>query len=408
MSIPSGAQTAPSVLREGSADPERVTYVELFFDLVFAFAIAQMAGVLTDEPTFLTIAEATVITLAVWWVWVYTTWATNWLNPESRPVLWLLLALSATGLVISESIPEAFDDRRFVFVGAYLIYALIRTVGVIVAVRRASPAIAGGQYRILVWTAVSGVFWVAGCFAPEIWMRLALWVIAIVIDYLGPASLFWLPKLGASSWEAWRIRGGHFSERAALFIIIVLGESILVIGTALASHELDAGVIAAALLAFAEAIMLWFLYFAHGQDRGHQFIATKAATGPVARLSYTYLHVLLVLGLVATTHSSHLSLHAPHEEPVAAVSALVYLGPAVYLLGLFSFKRSIGVPSTSIPSHAAGVIALSGLFALSATGVLEVTLLAESAIACAVLLLVVAGDEFLWNRRSRQTTKGAI
>ena len=400
MTIGTPASPQRTVLRDGSADPERVTYVELFFDLVFAFAIAQIAGVLTDEPTFFTIAQAVVITLAVWWVWVYTTWATNWLNPDARPVLWLLLALSATGLVISETIPSAFEGRRYVFVGAYLIYAALRTLGVIAAVRRTAPAIAGGQYRILGWTAVAGVLWVGGCLVPEPPLRLTLWAAAIILEYLGPVTLFWVPGLGQSSWSAWRIRGGHFSERAALFIIIVLGESILVIGTALASHELTLAVVAASLLAFGGAIVMWFLYFAHGQDRGHEFISQRAQTGPVARLSYTYLHVLLVIGLVATTHGAHLSLEKPLAVPDLPVTALVYLGPAVYLLGLFAFKRSIGIPPSWIPSHLAGVVALALLFALAAARVLDGPLLLQCGVAAAVLVLVVTGDEILWKRRA--------
>ena len=96
-------------------EDERVTYVELFFDLVFAFAITQISSVLGENPSPRRLVEALVITLAVWWVWVYTAWATNWLDPDRRPVLWFLLVLTAIGLVISEAIPQAFGARAAAF-----------------------------------------------------------------------------------------------------------------------------------------------------------------------------------------------------------------------------------------------------------------------------------------------------
>ena len=162
------------LLRQKGEDAERVTYVELFFDLVFAFAITQISGVLGEHPTLLSTLEGLVVTLAVWWVWVYTAWATNWLDPSRRRVLLPLLVLAAVGLVMSVAIPSAFEDRSAVFVTAYLVYSFTRTLGVIGATHRAAPAIAGGQTRILIWSSVSGLFWVAGIFADDPWSRLTV------------------------------------------------------------------------------------------------------------------------------------------------------------------------------------------------------------------------------------------
>ncbi|MFB2597109.1 low temperature requirement protein A [Herbiconiux sp. P17] len=394
------ARGIASFLRGEDEDAERVTYVELFFDLVFAFAITQISGVLGEHPTVLSVLESVVVTLAVWWVWVYTSWATNWLNPDRRLVLWLLLALTAIGLVISEAIPSAFDDRAAVFASAYLVYGFTRTVGVILATRRGAPMIAGGQARILVWSAVAGVFWIAGIFVDEPWLRVAVWGIAIGIEYAGPWALFWVPGRGRSSWDAWRIRGGHFSERAALFIIIVLGESILVVGRGLTIQELSAPVIVAALAAFVSAVAMWFLYFAHGQDRGRHYIAGRDASGPTARLSYTYLHVVLVIGLVLSTHGSELALEDPLEHTDAVLQTLMFAGTAVYLAGLLAFKLSIGVRARWIPSHLAGIGALATLFVLCVTGAIDPDRLEAALLSTAVLVLVVVGDEILWTRRA--------
>ena len=387
-------------LRGDDEDGERVTYVELFFDLVFAFAITQISGVLGEQPTLLSLLEGLVITCAIWWVWVYTAWATNWLNPDRRLVLWFLLALTAIGLVISQAIPLAFDDRAPVFATAYLIYSFVRTLGVIAGTRRAAPLIAAGQSRILVWSAVSGVFWLLGIFQDEPWLRLAVWAVAIAIEYAGPWSLFWVPGRGKSSWTAWKIRGGHFSERAALFIIIVLGESIIVVGQGLTANKLSVPIAIAATSAFVNAIAMWFLYFAHGQDRGRRFIAARDTSGPVARISYTYLHVILVIGLVLSTHGSELALGHGDEQSDLAFEALMLLGTAVYVAGLFSFKVSIGIRVGWIPSHIGGIAFLSALFVLCGAQVFQPSRLGLALITTGVLILVVAGDEVLWNVRN--------
>lgn len=390
-----------SFLRGEGEQAERVTYVELFFDLVFAFAITQVSGVLGEEPSLLTVAQGLVITLAVWWVWVYTAWATNWLDPDRRRVLWYLLVLAAVGLVISEAIPAAFAERAAVFAVAYLVYGFTRTFGVIAATRRGAPAIASGQVRILLWSCVSGVFWIGGIAFDEPWLRLAAWTVAIAIEYAGPWSLFWIPGRGRSGWAAWRIRGGHFSERAALFIIIVLGESVLVVGGGLAEHELSGPVVLAAASAFVNAVAMWFLYFAHGQDRGRRYIAGVDTSGPVARASYTYLHVVIVIGIVLSTHGSELALGHPDERADLVEQGLLLTGTAVYLLGLLGFKVSIGVRPGWIPGHAAGIGAFLLLMAIGATQVPEVSRLVVALVSTAVLVLTVTGDEILWSRRQR-------
>jgi len=385
--------------RSTNPNPDRVTYVELFFDLVFVLAITQLSEVLSLTPGVWGVAESTLICLAVWWLWVYTSWATNWLDPDTRPVLWLLLALMVVGLILSDSIPEAFGERGILFAGAYLFYHLVRTVFVIVASRKHRPAIAIGQQRILVWAAVAAPFWIVGAFLPGHW-RLLLWGIGLAIDYAGPATLFWIPGRGKSSWEAWQIRGAHFAERAALFIIIVLGESILVTGGSLAGRELSADSVLSFVSAFADSVVLWLLYFAHGERGGSHYIKARESTGPVARISYTYLHVILVLGIVLTSHGHEVVAHHPEEVPSLASIGFIALGPAIYLLGNIAFKASIGVKPKNLPGHVYGGIAFVVLFALGGAGFLPISALALSCIATAMLIAIVTVDEQLWRRRN--------
>lgn len=408
MSDDTSSEGAVTFLRGDNEGAEKVTYVELFFDLVFAFAITQISGVLGDELSLLSLLEGAVVTFAVWWVWVYTAWATNWLNPDRRLVLWFLLVLTAIGLIISEAIPSAFTDRGATFAIAYLIYGFTRTIGVIIATRHAAPAIAGGQARILLWSCVSGAFWVTGILLEDPWLRLSAWAVAIGIEYAGPSVLFWIPGAGRSNWTAWKIRGGHFSERAALFIIIVLGESILVIGRGLTIHEPNVPEIIAASSAFISAVAMWFLYFAHGQDRGREYIAERDTSGPTARISYTYLHVVIVLGLVLSTHGAELALDNPDERSDIFLQGLIFAGTAIYLIGLLSFKVSIGVRAGWIPSHLVGTAVLLIMFVLAATRVIEPSRLEAAVLASAILSLVVLGDEILWNlREGKSRTRSA-
>ncbi|WP_418515438.1 low temperature requirement protein A [Curtobacterium flaccumfaciens pv. flaccumfaciens] len=379
--------------------------MELFFDLVFAFAVTQVTELLTVSPDVLDVIKTVIVCLAIWWVWVYTTWAMNWLDPETRPVLWLLMLLTALGLLLSETVPEAFESKALLFVGAYLAYGFVRTISVIVGTRRDLPVVADGQWRILWWSAGAAVLWVTGALVESDWLQVLLWAGALTVEYGGPAVRFWLPGRGRSSWEAWRVRGGHFAERSALFIIIVLGESILVVGRALSEHGLTAENIAASLSAFIDAVVLWFLYFAHGQERGHRFISAQGATGPVARVSYTYLHVILVIGIVLTTHAVDLVIHDPHDEASPLGVGLLMLAPALYLVGLVSFKRTTGVRVRWIPSHAVGAAVLVGLFAALVRFYPGAPVLAVTWLSTAVLVAVLIGDEVLWVRRRGSSLK---
>lgn len=119
--------------REPGAD--RVAFIELFFDLVFVFAVTQLSHHLIENVTFRGALETLVMLVAVWWVWIYTTWVTNWMNPEKGPVRWMLIALMLAGLVLSTAIPYAFDDRGLQFALAYLVMQVGRTVFVVVSYR---------------------------------------------------------------------------------------------------------------------------------------------------------------------------------------------------------------------------------------------------------------------------------
>src|SRR3979409_2586911 len=203
----------------------RVTYAELFFDLVFVFAVTQISHTLLGRLTPLGLAQTRLLFLAVWWVWVYTSWITNWLNPELTPVRILLFLLMLGGLVLSTSIPQAFESRGLWFASAYAAMQVGRTVFLWLSAPRCRPLSRMNAIRITAWLSTSAMFWIAGGFAQGN-ARLLLWAVALGIEYLSPAVRFWIPKYGASEVADWVVEGGHMAERFAGVVVISRGASI--------------------------------------------------------------------------------------------------------------------------------------------------------------------------------------
>src|SRR5689334_17993849 len=180
----------------------RVTYAELFFDLVFVFAVTQISHTLLGRFSPLGAVQTTLLFLAIWWVWVYTTWITNWLNPELTPVRILLFLLMLGGLVLSMSIPAAFEGRGLWFASAYAAMQVGRTLFWLVSIPRARVSARWNAIRILCWLSFSAIFWILGGLAEDE-MRLWWWTLALAIEYVSPVVRFWIPRYGASAMEDW-------------------------------------------------------------------------------------------------------------------------------------------------------------------------------------------------------------
>ena len=224
---------SPLLRRRDNSDAGRVGTIELFFDLVFVFAVTQLSHTLVADLTLTGMLQVTVLLLAVWWVWIYTSWVTNWLDPERIPVRACLLVLLVAGLVMSVSIPHAFDELGLYFAGAYAFMQIGRTLFFLWAVRDGPDTLLRTFQRIVVWFGTSAAFWIAGAYA-EAWPRFGLWLVALAIECAGPWLYFAVPGLGRSSTSDWNVHGGHLAERCGLFVIIALGESLLVTGATFA------------------------------------------------------------------------------------------------------------------------------------------------------------------------------
>ena len=334
----------------------RVTYAELFFDLVFVFAVTQISHTLLGRFTPLGAVQITVLFLAVWWVWVYTTWITNWLNPELTPVRILLFLLMLGGLVLSTSIPSAFEGRGLWFAGAYAAMQVGRTLFWLASIPRSRIPGLLNAVRILAWLSLSAVFWVAGGLADG-QARLMLWAIALLIEYISPAVRFWIPKYGASTVADWFVEGGHMAERCAGFIIIALGESIVVTGATFADLTWSAENVGAFVSAFIGSIAMWWIYFHKGAEAGSELISRSSEPGRLARLAYTYLHMPIVAGIILSAVADELVLTHPngHSDIRTVVSAIG--GPLLFLLGTILFKHTIrGFLQLS---HGVGIIAFA-------------------------------------------------
>lgn len=330
-----------SLLRARAAHQHhRVTYVELFFDLVFVFAITQISHTLLAHFTPLGVLQTTILFLAVWWVWIYTSWITNWLDPDRTPVRVMLFCLMVAGLWLSTSIPKAFDSRGLAFALAFVFMQVGRSAFTYVSIPKSQPGWRLNLLRITCWLICSGVFWIAGALA-EGQARLILWMIAVTIEYCGPVSRFWFPGLGATPVEDWDIEGGHMAERCALFIIIALGESIVVTGATFASATWTAPTIMGFVIALLGSIAMWWVYFHIGAEAGAEEISHSDETGKLARLAYTYLHLPIVAGIVVTAVGDELLLAHPDGHTDAKTILSMIGGPLLFLIGTILFKRSI-------------------------------------------------------------------
>jgi low temperature requirement protein LtrA len=247
---------------------------------------------------------------------------------------------------------------------------------------------------------LAGVFWVGGALLPAD-LRLGIWLLALVLDYAGPRFRFWMPGLGSSDIRTWDVSGEHMAERVSLFVIIVFGETIIVTGTAFSQRPQTWLNGFAFLAAFLGTVLMWLLYFNHNQRRGSEYFATARERGLIAQIAYSYVPVVLVIGIVLTAVADELVLNAPLDRSSGWTAGLLCAGTAAYLLGNALFKRATG--GRWLPGHLVAIVMLMAAFALHPL----VTSLTLSWIVNAVLLVVVTADELAAHRADGAATDTA-
>ena len=366
------------------AGAERVTNVELFFDLVYVFAVTQISHYLLAHPTFVGALRAGLLLTMVWLVWAYTTWVTNWLDPERIAVRLLLLALAGASLVMSAALPGAFSARGLAVGVAYAVMQIGRSVFAVVALR--GRPLQRNFQRILAWCLVSGLLAVLGGLAAPA-ARTALWVAAVGVDLLGGAVGFYTPGLGRSTTRDWTIEGGHFAERCQAFILIALGESIVVTGAALSGL---AHVTGAEVGAFAVSLVssagLWWLYFDRSAEDAARIIAASDDPGRLGRSAYHDIHPVMVAGIIVSAAADQVTLADPGAVGRGPASWMILGGPGLFLAGHAAFKAVIWRTTPWSRIVAVVVLALLGLAAP------HVSALALSTCAAAVVIAVAVAD----------------
>ena len=318
--------------REESAE-ERVTPLELFFDLIFVFAITQVTGIVVDDPTWAGLTRGIVVLGVLWWAWAAYAWLTNTINPEEGAVRIAMFAAMGAMLIASLAVPDVFGDDALLFACAYAFVRIAHLVLYAIAGwgdRDLLAAIA----RLGVGTAIGvGLLFVAAGLDGR--LQVGIWALALLLDLLGA-------YVGGG--RGWRLSAGHFAERHALIVIIALGESIIALGVG-ATHKLGPGEIVAALLGLAVAAAMWWAYFdvvAIVAERRLKETHGEAQLA-MARDSYSYLHLPMVAGIILFAVGVKKTL-GDIGEPLKLVPAVTLCGGfALYLVAHILFRlRNVG------------------------------------------------------------------
>ena len=333
-----------------------VSPLELFFDLVFVFAITQLSHYLLAHHTLAGALQTLVMFLAVWWAWIYTAWATNWLDPGLAPVRVALLLVMLLSMVMSSAIPAAFGPGGLAFALAYVAIQVGRTLYTAWAREGLGRGSTRNMFRATLYFVASGCLWIAGGLDADPNRRLLWWMAALAIEFSGPSTLYYVPGLGRSSISDWNISGAHMAERCGLFIIIALGEGIIVTGATFADLEASPATIIAFLSAFVSSIAMWWIYFDVGARRGSELIEHDDRPGLIARQAYTYGHIPIVAGIVVIAVADEQVLTHPsgHLEPFY-IAALIG-GSLLFIGGAMLFKRMTSGEHFWPLSHCVGLI----------------------------------------------------
>jgi low temperature requirement protein LtrA len=313
---------------------QRVTPLELFFDLVFVFAITQVTGFLSRDPTWGGLLRGLLLLGALWWAWAAYAWLTNTLNPEEGAVRLVVFGSIAAMLIVSLATPNAFSTDGVVFGVAYFIVRALHLALYAIA-GRGDRELLRAILRLAPFAILAPTMLVVAGFLKG-GPQLAVWGVALAVDYLGPAVV--------GHMRGWRVSPEHFVERHGLVVIIALGESIVAIGVGAAGLPLDAGRIAAAVLGLAVIAALWWSYFDWliyvTQARLAEVNGVERAA--LARDLYSYLHLPMVAGIVLFALGLKTTL-ADVDSPLSSIPALGLCdGLALYFLAHVVARLRIG------------------------------------------------------------------
>lgn len=328
---------------------DRVTPLELFFDLVFVLALTQCTALMAARPTWQGLAQGLLVLGLLWWAWVGYAWLTSVVDPEEGAVRIVMFMAMAAFLVVSLCVPQAFEDLGLLFAGGYAVVRLAQIL-LFLAASGDDPRLRHSVIGLAASTGISAGLLAGASFADGV-LQGAIWASALALDIGGPL-LFGV--------EGWRLVPGHFAERHGLILIIALGESIVAIGVG-AEAGVDAGVVVAAVFGTAVAAALWWLYFdvvAIVAERKLSEAPPGRVQNAMARDSYSVLHLPMVAGIVLIALGMKTTLAHVGDPLEIEVATALLGGTAMYLLAHIGFRlRNVG--SLSRPRAVCTLLALA-------------------------------------------------
>jgi low temperature requirement protein LtrA len=359
-----------------------VSPLELFFDLVYVFAITQVSHHLLEHVDLVTGVETVILALAVFHAWYMTAWGANWLDPDQLPVRVVFVGLMFASLLMSAGIADAFDGRAWLFVTGYLGLQVGRSACVIKALHGRSL----GEHfvNVLVWELLTGALWVAGAIAAED-VRIVLWALAVAGAYGSALALHWLPGRGrVIDLRDAEIAVGLIIERFRLFFIILLGDTVLTMGNAFVAKPFALERLVALAIGFTATVALWWCYFQRNEAIGAA-AETPEGAGAIGWWG-TWTSTLIVLGVIAISIADEMAIAGPRDDATLGFTILAFGGPALFLLAQVLFAAG-----------ALGHVPRSRLLGLAALAVLAVTsapftVIAGIATSTAVLVAIAIAD----------------
>lgn len=373
--------------------PGRATFLELFFDLVYVFALTRISARafedLTQDPgrghgwgTVTGAGKTLLLLLALWAVWQGTAWTTSRYDPYKVPLQTVVITALVCSMLMGVAVPRAFSETALMFAVAYVIAQLTRPL--ILSVALGAHPYRRLKVRMAVVFAFSGVFWISGALLCTN-AQVVLWSAALLIEYMAARCGWPVPGLGRSTVSKWEIAGEHLAERYQQFFLVALGETILVAGFAYSAGPYEQGHVWAFALALATSIMLWRIYVQRaGRILGEAVVKARHPANIGRSAADT--HLLMVIGLAATAIGYELIIEHPLERIPGAWLAMVLGGPALFLagrarleyevFGRVSPSRWIALAvlvASSVPLlHLPGVIATAvGVVVLTAVAVVD-------------------------------------
>jgi low temperature requirement protein LtrA len=368
---------------------QRVTPLELFFDLVFVFGFTQVTTVLSDDPTWSGLGHGLLILTALWWAWAAYAWLTNTVAPDEGAVWGAILVAMAAMFVAALAVPDVFGRHGVVFGVAFLIVNVMY-VTLYALSARGDPELLAAILRSAPYS-LAGAALIFGAGFDHGGLRPVLWLAALAVGLFGPL-------LGGMS--GWRVQPAHFVERHGLIVIIAIGESLIAIGLGARGTRLGTSVLVAAVLGFVVVTSFWLAYFDFFQIRGQQMLTDRSGVErtALARDVYTYLHLPMVAGIVLFAFAMKTTLAHVGDE-LDTISALGLCGgPALYLFAYVALRFRVSRTFGRGRLVAAVACALLWPVAVVVPALVALTLVAT-------IWVALHAYEIIWWREARAQTR---